>query len=266
MSKDRTYRVGKVINEISHPSADNEPSPFVIVLDTFEEMERKRNRFDQPIAPELIDTLRALSSQVPHLRVVVSGRSRPKSQLLPVPEEHVILVDDLPDDAADQLLNVFVQAKTPGMPVLPKSLTTDVVNLVGGSPLTLKLAAQVLVEQGKRAIVDAARRSAALGQVRNEFVRGFLYQRVLEHLEPADDELESILRDVTRAALAMRRVSSDSIAKVLLPALGRSVDKDLAERVFVCVGGSSVATSELRRRCAGFARRSAATGARRHPL
>ncbi|MCO6457830.1 MAG: hypothetical protein J5I93_21195, partial [Pirellulaceae bacterium] len=112
----------------------------------------------------------------------------------------------------------------------------DVIEMVGASPLTLKLAARVLAGQGRGAIADAAQRAAALGAVRDEFERGFLYQRIVEHLEPPDAELRGILRDVGRAALVLRRLTADAIEQVLLPVLGRAPDASLAARLFQSLG------------------------------
>lgn len=244
LNKERTFHVGQILKAVTDLSPGDRSEPFVLVLDTFEELESLRDPYDRPQSIPLIETLRMMSSQVPHLRVVVSGRSRPNPDLLPIRDEQAILVDELPADAAVQLLDVFVKGRSPAMVPLPSALARDVIKMVGGSPLTLKLAARVLAEQGPSAIDDSARRAAALGEVRSEFVRGFLYQRIIEHLEPRDlglrdDRYESVrdaLRDVGRAALAVRRLTPGVIQQVLLPALGRHSDPGIASQLFQSLG------------------------------
>ncbi|MCO6458143.1 MAG: AAA family ATPase, partial [Pirellulaceae bacterium] len=122
LDKERTFRVGEVLKAIADRSPSPRIEPFVLVLDTFEELERKRDRFDRPLTYPLIETLRAMSSHVPHLRVVISGRSLPNPDLLAVRDEHVVLVDALPEEAAARLLEVFVGDRRPELLPLPRDL------------------------------------------------------------------------------------------------------------------------------------------------
>jgi hypothetical protein len=110
---------------------------------------------------------------------------------------------------------------------------------VGGAPLTLRLAARVLALEGAAALQDAAVRAQALGRVTDEFVRGFLYHRIIGHIRGTRREDREALQAVARAALVLREVDAELLREVILPAIGRSeLDADsvlsglLAETAF----------------------------------
>ena len=202
-------------------------SRLVVVLDTFEEAERR----GQPACDQIYELFAALASHPFELRLVVSGRGparvfaragRPGRQLDLAPfrgKEAVALLRHLALREADL-------ARVPP-PSFDDALAREVVRLVGGIPLTLRLAARVLVHEGP--VVDAVVRVRALDRVRAEFVQGFLYQRVLNHLVGADPALGDALPQVARASLVLRRVTPELVGEVLLPSLHPAPDVPVAD-------------------------------------
>jgi len=198
---------------------------LVVVLDTFEEVQRNP-RATRTIF-ELFDSLAAV---LPGLRLVVSGRA-------PVPEfedprrrDRVMEVRGLEDHHAVELLQAILARESPQTAPLDPALARDVVGLVGNSPLSLLLAARVLAKEGTDAIATAADRARALGQVRDEYIRGFLYRRILDHLEGPSTETRSVFRDLARASLAVRLITKRVIGEVLFPSVGLgNVDFDVDE-------------------------------------
>ena len=81
--------------------------------------------------------------------------------------------------------------------------------LIAGIPLTLRLAARVLREEGERPLDDPELRSA----VEEARVNGYLYRRVLAHLP------DKRLGDLADPGLVLRDLTADAIIKVL----GRTV-------------------------------------------
>jgi hypothetical protein len=83
----------------------------------------------------------------------------------------------------------------------------------------VKLAAQVFVREGPTAIAAAAERAHAIDRVRTEFVRGFLYRRILDHITGPVPEKAEELRQVARASIVLRRVTIELVERVLLPSI-----------------------------------------------
>jgi hypothetical protein len=192
---------------------------LVVVVDTYERLER-----NQPgQARELWDLFALIAAELPRFRLVVSGRtpamvfvegSRPDRQL------HVVR---LKDDAALELLRHFVrhEAQKANRPVveIEDEVGREVIELVGGIPLTVRLAARVLVEEGPDAIAVAANRARTLDRVRSEFVSGFLYQRILNHVRARPPVTTDDLRRLARASIALRRITVELVERVLVPSL-----------------------------------------------
>jgi len=200
---------------------------LVVVVDTYEQLERNRPDEAQP----LFDLFSYLAEELPRFRLIVSGRapaaafvdeSRPDRQL------HVLALDD---GAAVHLLRHFVeheaqQAERP-VATIGDDLGREVIALVGGIPLTVRLAARVLVQEGPDAIADVAQRARTLDRVRSEFVRGFLYQRILSHIaapppdqqQPRPHVTTDDLRRLARASIALRLITVDLVERVLAPSL-----------------------------------------------
>ena len=193
-----------------------EDRPLAVILDTFEEVERT----GPDAGEELFRLFDRFSSVIPNLRLVVSGRA-PAAPFLNTPSA-TLEVGELGSDDARQVLSAFAHgAAARGSSELIDEHTANTVgDLVGRSPLTLRLAGRVLAADGVDAIADSARRARTLNRIRTEFVRGFLYHRILDHLIAEDDSIGDTLKAVARAGLALREINEAAIEKVLLPALG----------------------------------------------
>jgi AAA ATPase domain len=193
---------------------------LVVVLDTFEEVEREAPKQ----ANEIHRLFAGLAGELPGLKLIVSGRS-PAAAFDSTPTRgRRMPILPLDDEGALVLLRHFVAAEAeradrPAL-ALDDDLGREVVGLVGGIPLTLRLAAEVLVHEGAGAIEDAAKRGRALTRVREQLVRGFLYHRILDHisLEYAAETRE--LRRVAKASIVLRWVTAELVEEVLLPTVG----------------------------------------------
>jgi cellulose synthase operon protein C len=188
---------------------------LVVVLDTYEELERNRPQ----MADELYGLFAALASALPSFKLIVSGRALAQA-FLSERTDRLLRVLPLEDDDALELLRFFVvrEAATVRAPAtLDEELGREIIALVGGIPLTVRLAARVLAHEGANAVVDAAERAHALDRVRSEFVRGFLYQRILDHITVPDPAKTATLRRVARASIVLRRITVELVEQVLLP-------------------------------------------------
>ena len=201
---------------------------LVVVLDTVEELERSA----PARAADLDDLFAAWASELPRFRLVVAGRRPPAVFVDPRRPDRQLHLLALDDDAAGALLRFFVQ-RSPQPPAhrIDDALVRQVVGLVGGIPLTLRLAANVLVREGAAAVTDAAARARAVDRVREEFVRGFLYQRILGHVRAGDPARTAELRQVARAGLVLRWITPALVGRVLLPD-GPAARTSTAEQVF----------------------------------
>ena len=195
---------------------------LVVVLDTFEELERTRP--DQ--AEVLYGLFAALGSELPAFRLIVSGRGPAAAFLDETRRDRQLHVLPLGDTAAVSLLRLLVdrEAQRSLRPAtsIDDALAREIIKLVGGIPLTVRLAATVLVQEGPEAVVDAAARARVLDRVRSEAVRGFLYQRILSHISAPDPTDTEELRQVARASLVLRRVTAEIVQEVLLPSIKAS--------------------------------------------
>jgi Effector-associated domain 1/NB-ARC domain len=198
---------------------------LVVVIDTFEGLERR----NPERATELRDLFATLAATLPAFRLVVSGRGPARIFVSDTRPDRLLEVGPLTDDAAVRLLRHFVdQAPTASGTDVDDTLAREVISLVGGIPLTVRLAATVLVREGPTAITDAATRARALDQVRTEVVRGFLYRRILDHIRVPDPDRTELLRKVARAGLALRWITPELIERVLIPAIEVSPAPDAA--------------------------------------
>jgi len=192
---------------------------LVVVVDTFEVLERNHPER----GPQLYDLFATLASEIPAFRLVVAGRGPASAFLDRSRRDRQMHVLPLGDDAAASLLRFFAgRSAAPVTPQLDDALAREIIRLVGGIPLTVRLAAAVLVREGANAVTDAAARARAMDHVRSEFVRGFLYQRILDHVTVADPVRTGELRQVARAGLVLRSITPRLIERVLIPSTGLS--------------------------------------------
>jgi AAA ATPase-like protein len=210
------FAVSHCIREFSALAAEavGEHRPLVLVLDTFEEVQY-RNRF---FAGAIWDMLGELQGAVPALRTIVAGRARLDD--LPC-EEHEL--KPLDDEAAAELLRANG--------VDDPATVRQVVRRLGGNPLTLRLAAQVVrQDEGATDAIDEIRnrsRRAKVWRAREEVVQALLYGRLLRRLHSAD------IRKLAHPGLALRRITPEAIREVLAgPCELGDVDEQRAAELF----------------------------------
>lgn len=189
--------------------------PMVVILDTCEEAQR----IDFGVE-SLYDLMDSFAVTHEAFKLIVSGRSRVQQFEIPGHEWRVMEVGGLAPDAAAQVLQAQIDRNRGGASSAPvgAEFARQVVTLVGGNPLSLALAAQVLAHDDLSVIESAVDRARALGRVREEYVRGFLYKRVLDHLcGYREAPRREALRRVARASLALRYITPEVIDGVLRP-------------------------------------------------
>lgn len=173
------------------------PRPFVIVLDTFEEVQYRGENIAFPFW-ELLDRMQRPR---PFLRVVVSGRAPVTSLILAdKPPEHIEL-GELDHEAAVG----YVQAQG----IQDLALARALVKQMGGMPLSLKLAASVVKRDGAKGVKDISGKSTFWFSTSDEVIQGLLYSRILGHLH------DPVLERLAQPGLVLRRISPDVILNVL---------------------------------------------------
>jgi hypothetical protein len=193
---------------------------LVVILDTFEEVTLAAP--ERPV--QIFDLFDLLGGRIETLKLIISGRApaAPFAQ----GNDRILHLTDFTGDAAVRLLRHFLAAAADGEEVhIDATLAREVVDTVGGNPLTLQLAAGVLASEGWQGFDEEARH-AAVDRVRHEFIQGFLYRRILEHVEASDAAATDELRTVAKAALVLRRVTPQLLADAVLPSVGVQSDRD----------------------------------------
>jgi hypothetical protein len=208
---------------------------LTVVLDTYEELQRAqraRGELDpRRRASSLFTLFDILSDYTRMFRLVVSGRA-PASDFVVGADsgaEPLLFVGPFQGESAVNVLQHLYAKEVERAPdedrvagaVLDRALAHDVVETVGGIPLTLRVAARVLALEGEAGLADAEARAGVMGRVAKEFVSGFLYHRVLGHIRGVSVEDPEALQKVAMASLALRQVSADLLREVVLPAIGR---------------------------------------------
>ena len=175
--------------------------PLLLVLDTFEEVQRRSTAQ----LGDLWSFLGELQRAVPRLRVVISGRAPVSGVLIDNRPLHMQLQElgRLDIDAATAILQ---------KQGLPADQARRIASRVGGSPLTLKLAAQLLRKlestspRDADAEFDDDKLAAAVAEGE---VDRYLYTRILEHI--SDDEVKKL----AHPGFVLRRINAELILRVL---------------------------------------------------
>ncbi|MCX4239755.1 hypothetical protein [Paraliomyxa miuraensis] len=173
---------------------------IAVVLDT---MERALHRAGRLVS-DTIDLLwKELLEPIPGASLVLAGRAIP-TELVPAPARRIVL---------RPLGSTISQRVLVGLGV-PSRRARRAAKLVSGIPLTLRLAARVLLNEGDGPLEEPALRSA----IEHERVNGYLYRRILGHLP---DTRLSTLAD---PGLALRDISADAIVNVVGDSVQPPVD------------------------------------------
>jgi hypothetical protein len=205
---------------IATGSTPEDDLPFLIVLDSFEEAQYRAS----PVLDRLWAMLNALTGIYPETRVVVAGRAPVAHPNVDVDDIPTIELGELDRDAAVS----FLSARGIAEPV-----AGAIVERIGGSPLSLHLAANVAIRMGVagdssdwiRTVPERRRR--LLGTVDDMLIQGVLYDRLLKHI--ANDDV----RRLAHPGLVLRRITPEIIRDVLAPHCGVSVPNlDKARELF----------------------------------
>jgi hypothetical protein len=175
------------------------PRPYVVVLDTFEQVQ---NRGEARAFP-FWDMLGSLQGRAPFLRVVVAGRAPVESLLLAGKPPRQIVLGELDDESAMAFLNAQ------GIP--DRSLQQRLVRTFGRMPLSLKLVGSLAARTpgAAAALLDPAAAGGSLVAASDELIQGQLYERILDHI---DNEQ---VRRLAHPGLVLRRINPSVILEVL---------------------------------------------------
>ncbi|TDF56779.1 AAA family ATPase [Cupriavidus sp. L7L] len=217
------------------------PAPFVLVLDTLEEVQYATPDAIGPLAKLVID----LRSRVPALRPVLAGRVATDASLELTP----IALAPLPPQAAEALLANNLPPRLAAKP----DLMVRMVQVVGGNPLSLRLAAEVLTRESNDAL-DRLGEEELWRRVGDAIVQGQLYERIAGHLH------EGRIKKLAIPGLVLRYLTWEIIQQVLAGPCGieianadeaRALFDELAREVALVRRGNDatrlVLISELRR-------------------
>jgi hypothetical protein len=195
-----------LIRKISRQNGD---TPVVIVLDTFEEVQYR----DREHLASLWEMLRMIRSNFELFRVIVAGRAPiDRADLINTRISELVLTELAPEDGIFLLLNQGVADKT---------IAEAVVRQIGGNPLALRLAAN-LISTDKEAAdssgIKGLPNKSLLFQVDEQVIQGRLYKRVLEHIH------DEKVRKLAHPGMVLRKVTPEIILYVIAPATGITVD------------------------------------------
>jgi hypothetical protein len=169
--------------------------PYLWVLDTFEVAQRHGPRATE----RLWGFLDEVQGELPRLRVVFAGRA---------PLHGYRTEDLLLGGLSDELAVEFLRRHLDEVQVAPEFLRS-VSTRVGANPLSLKLAAELLRQEGERGLGSIQTRRRILFKLGPEEIQGLLYRRILDHLDDPD------VRKIANPGLVVRRISPDVISNVL---------------------------------------------------
>jgi hypothetical protein len=177
----------------------NAPQPFVLILDSFEEVQYR----DEARAFPLWEVLQSMGGGGAHFRIVISGRAPARSLRLnnQLPKE--LPIGELDAPAARS----FLLSK--GISEPEKS--DAIFRLVGGSPLSLLLASTLLTraDDGETPLKDIPSRRRLWRSATDEVIQGQLYDRILGHIHSPR------VRALAHPGLVLRRITPEVILQVL---------------------------------------------------
>jgi hypothetical protein len=241
-SRARNLDLGELVGEVAsllRDSSDQARSPCVVVLDTLEEVQYAS---PDAIVP-LVEILAKLSALAPNARPVLSGR-------IDVTGGDVALdrlaLGALPPGAAEAML----QNHLPPELAARTSLVSEMVARVGGNPLSLRLAAEVLRREAQHP--DQAVCAADEGLWRligDAILQGRLYERIVGHIH------DGPVKKLAVPGLVLRRITWRLIRDVLAAPCqivvpdeptARALFAELAAEVALVRQGSDPETLEVR--------------------
>jgi hypothetical protein len=187
-------------------------APFLLVFDTFERVQAMGAAAIQSVA----SVVTAVRQWWPRTRVIVSGRA-PVPEWLGATHLHLGALDPAYADLVLAALGVKDAA-----------LAIRLVRELGTNPLTLRLAAEVVVRLGVDGLTDAGSSGRVIDEARDALVQQQLYSRILWHLK------DHGVGAFAHPGLVVRRVTPAIIAQVLAEPCG--LDPAHADSLFARLG------------------------------
>ena len=186
--------VQKVVDQVGE-----QDRPFLLILDTFEVVQQRSRDW----VTELWNVLNELQARVPRLRTVIAGRAPVRAF-----QSREMPLGDLKSDAAECLLRAQ-GVKNP-------DLVRRLVSQVGGNPLSLELAAEIVHSEGmgEEGITDLTVWRRMRLQIQENGIQGYLYRRLLSRIRDED------VRELAHPGLILRRVTPELIKHVLAEPCG----------------------------------------------
>ncbi|HEY0381467.1 MAG TPA: AAA family ATPase [Candidatus Elarobacter sp.] len=177
--------------------------PLLLVLDTFEEVQYRSRDF----VGETFAFLRLVQRLLPRLRIVCAGRAAVNLRGHNVRNEAL-----LPLDEADAVC--FLRERG----VRDEQLAKSVAKKVGGSPLSLRLALEVILQEGEDEKINWLQtRDRLFVRLRDNEIQGQLYRRILTHVH------DLRVAKLAHPGLVLRRVTPELILEVLAEPCGVEV-------------------------------------------
>ncbi len=180
--------------------------PVLFVADTFEVVQYR----GAEITAEVIGLLDSLRKEIPRLRAVISGRAPVNTP--DYPTENVSLNKLNVTDAAAYLTRQGIST----------AVATKVAAQVGGSPLSLRLAIEILKREGfaTGGIANLEVRDWLYRRLQDSLIQGQLYRRILDYIKDED------VRKLAYPGLVLRRITRELIKDVLAGPCGVKVNDD----------------------------------------
>jgi hypothetical protein len=191
--------------------------PLLIVLDTFEEVQKGGLERGQI----LWRFLSGLQEQVPRLRIVFAGRAMASDLRIGGRPPRIFPLAGFDE----QVAVVFLQKHGVKNTEVARALYRQ----VGGSPLTLSLAARVIQaeENATGTIAGLNTKSYLLFAAGEAVIQGQLYDRILARIRDED------VRAIAHPGLVVRRLTPDVIRYVLAEACGLGeISAERADELF----------------------------------
>ena len=196
---------------VSGVQADSEPA-FALLLDTFEEVQRRSREH----VNHLLMLIKAMQRNFHSVKVrtILAGRAE-----ILVPTVRNEQLGHLDKRAAISCLkSLKIQA----------DLASEVYSVVGGNPLILRLAANLLGRSKDERPRDWSLEDASVqAGLRDQLVQGYLFDRILEHLD--DKEVQRL----AHPGLILRKVTPELIQEVLAKPCGfETLEEDRARKLY----------------------------------
>jgi hypothetical protein len=187
---------------VQNLQANQTDQPLLLVLDTFEEVQFRSSASED----DVFDFLAQLQPLVPRLRTVICGRTEIVSTRYKVRE---LKLENFDEPAAVAFLM--------HQGIADEELAKTIYAQVKGSPLVLRLAADVALKEGAgpKGIVDLGSRWLAM--FRSESVEVVLYKRILSHV------YDKRVQGLANPGLVLRYITPELLLEVLGPTCDVSI-------------------------------------------